>query len=152
MQYLEVKNYDFNRQLSPSFKLGELIRSNTAYNQKLYVQYMNNDEIVQNLKFLCDSLLQPIRDQLKRPIVITSGYRCSALNSLIGGAKNSLHLHGYAADIRCNGAMLELAHVIQTLRFHECLIHDSYIHVSIKPMYNELRYRNLTNDRRFDFP
>lgn len=151
MQYLEVKNYDFNRKLSANFTLGELIKSNTAYNQKLYVQYMNNDEIVQNLKFLCDALLQPIRDQLKRPIVITSGYRCSALNSLVGGAKNSLHLHGYAADIRSNGAMLELAKVIQTLRYHECLIHDSYIHVSIKPMYNELRYRNLTSDRRFDF-
>ena len=35
-----------------------------------------------------------------RPIIINSGYRCKTHNTRVGGAKNSQHLYGKAADIR----------------------------------------------------
>ena len=35
------------------------------------------------------------------PFVITSGLRTRARNSKVGGAPNSAHLTGHAADIRC---------------------------------------------------
>jgi len=38
-----------------------------------------------------------------RPIIINSGYRCPTHNKKVGGAKNSQHLYGKAADIRVNG-------------------------------------------------
>lgn len=44
--------------------------------------------------------LQALRNEVKRPITITSGYRSPAHNRAIGGAKNSRHMFGDAADIK----------------------------------------------------
>ena len=48
---------------------------------------------------LVDQLLDPIREAWGEPIVVSSGYRCKELNTLIGGVKNSHHILGCAADI-----------------------------------------------------
>ena len=45
--------------------------------------------------------LQKLRNLIGMPIVVTSGYRSEAVNKAVGGAKNSAHLRGGAADIRC---------------------------------------------------
>ncbi len=47
--------------------------------------------------------LQLFRDRLGKPITITSGYRCPAHNKAVGGAKESQHLLGKAADIVVKG-------------------------------------------------
>lgn len=44
--------------------------------------------------------LQTIRDKLKKPLKITSGYRCLKHNSAAGGSSGSKHRYGYAADWR----------------------------------------------------
>lgn len=151
MQFIKVKNYEFDCPLSGNFKLGEFIQSNVAFQNKLVMQYVHQDAIVDNLAFLCDALLQPIRDEFGSPIRVTSGYRCSMLNQMVGGVKNSLHLQGLAADLVAPGRMYELARVIQHHRFHQCFIYNNYIHVSIKQIWNENRYSNFTNDILFDF-
>ena len=51
------------------------------------------------LHVLVDQLLDPIREEWGEPIVVSSGYRCKELNTLIGGVKNSHHMLGCAADI-----------------------------------------------------
>ena len=51
------------------------------------------------LYVLVEQLLDPIREAWGEPIVISSGYRCKELNTLVGGVKNSHHLLGCAADI-----------------------------------------------------
>ena len=51
------------------------------------------------LHVLVDQLLDPIREAWGEPIVVSSGYRCKELNALVGGAKNSHHMLGCAADI-----------------------------------------------------
>lgn len=33
------------------------------------------------------------------PIIITSGFRSAQLNAAVGGAKNSAHMYGLAADV-----------------------------------------------------
>lgn len=53
-----------------------------------------------NLQKLCETVLEPLRVRYGKPIIVTSGYRCPTLNKLIGGAKNSDHMYGAAADIR----------------------------------------------------
>ena len=53
---------------------------------------------VGNIRSLAQRL-QVIRDVLQRPIIINSGYRTSSHNEKVGGGKNSMHLHGMAADI-----------------------------------------------------
>ena len=47
--------------------------------------------------------LQKIRDHFGKPITITSGYRCIAHNSRIGGASGSRHTKGQAADFVVQG-------------------------------------------------
>lgn len=57
----------------------------------------------------CDDVLidKDLVDQLeifrtaigKKPIIITSGYRCPAHNRVVGGASSSLHLKGRAVDL-----------------------------------------------------
>ena len=53
-----------------------------------------------NLEKLCQQILQPIRDAWGAPIIVSSGYRCPALNKIVGGAAQSDHMYGCAADIK----------------------------------------------------
>lgn len=47
-------------------------------------------------------LLEEIRTLLgDRPVLVTSGYRCPALNRAVGGVANSQHVVGQAADFIC---------------------------------------------------
>lgn len=71
-------------------------------------------EIVSNLRVLAQGL-ERVRVALQgRPIHVNSGYRCVALNKKIGGAKNSRHMSGLAADIICPsfGSPLEVCRAI----------------------------------------
>ena len=52
-----------------------------------------------NLTALVDAVLDPLREKYGRPIHVSSGYRCSRLNKAVGGAVNSQHTTGEAADI-----------------------------------------------------
>jgi len=58
--------------------------------------------VEQNIRELAENL-QVLRDILGVPIRITSGYRESAHNQRIGGAINSQHVHGRAADFQAVG-------------------------------------------------
>ena len=51
------------------------------------------------LTILVEQLLDPIRRRYGAPIIVTSGYRCPALNTAVGGVANSHHIVGCAADI-----------------------------------------------------
>ena len=60
--------------------------------------------------------LQVLRDFIKKPITINSGYRSPKHNVKIGGVKNSQHLVAKASDIRVEGITpKELAKVIESL-------------------------------------
>lgn len=80
--------------LSEHFTLAEL----TATSHK--VDNTPTPYITENLRRLCVNVLEPTRVMLNKPIIITSGYRCRVLNNKVGGATNSYHLKGLAADIR----------------------------------------------------
>jgi len=54
------------------------------------------------LRPLCE-VLELIRALTGQPVTITSGYRTEAHNKKIGGAKNSRHTQGRAADFRLKG-------------------------------------------------
>ena len=49
---------------------------------------------------LVEFILDPLREAYGKPIVVTSGYRCDKLNTILGGAKTSQHRLGEAVDIR----------------------------------------------------
>lgn len=82
-------------QLSPSFRLGELIRSKTA---KLRgIPNVPSDLIVANLRGLALAL-EPVKGTFGDKLTINSGYRCPELNKAIGGSPTSAHCGGYAVD------------------------------------------------------
>ena len=83
--------------LTPHFALHEFIRSATA--RKHGIANDPPPEAVENLKLLCHHTLEPLREALGLPVVITSGYRCKALNNIIAHHSNrSQHMKGQAAD------------------------------------------------------
>lgn len=87
--------------MSLNFKISELIHSDTAVAHNI-----NNMPDINSLDCILDLIayvLQPVREKLKKPMIITSGFRCPEVNKLVGGATNSQHLKGQAADFIVNG-------------------------------------------------
>ena len=72
-------------------------------------------EVFKNVQKLAENL-QVLRDELKAPITVNSGYRSPKHNAKIGGAKRSQHLLGNASDIVVDGhTPQEVAIVIEEL-------------------------------------
>ena len=84
-------------QLSEHFELAEFLVSETAARRGIANE--PTPEINENLRRLCQLVLEPLRVKLARPVVITSGYRSPALNRAIGGSPTSHHMQGRAADL-----------------------------------------------------
>lgn len=85
-------------QLTEHFSLEELTGSNIARQKGLKNE--PNESQIENLKLLCEYILEPIRAKLNIPLYISSGYRSEKVNALAGGSKTSQHLQGSAADIQ----------------------------------------------------
>ena len=83
--------------LSEHFELVEFLVSETAARRGIANE--PTPEINENLRRLCQLVLEPLRVKLARPVVITSGYRSPALNRAIGGSPTSHHMQGRAADL-----------------------------------------------------
>lgn len=90
-----------------------------------------------NIIILVDRVLDPIREQCGVPVRITSGYRCEALNKLVGGKTFSPHRIGCAADFTIDGLMpseyKRLAHwCANHLEFDQMIVYAKrrFIHVS----------------------
>ena len=70
-----------------------------------------------------------------RPLIITSGYRCSRHNRAVGGSGTSLHMRGLAADVRADASAQKLLaqHALR-LGFGEiiCGGRKGYIHLANK--------------------
>lgn len=84
--------------ITRNFTLEELVRSPTA--SRLSIPNTPSVNVTRNLILLCNHILQPLRDAYGKPIIVNSGYRSPELNKAIGGAKNSQHKLGQAADIK----------------------------------------------------
>lgn len=85
-------------QLSKHFKLSEFLRSETAVRRG--IDNTPSIEVVSNLQQLCVNILEPLRAYFNTPIVVSSGYRSTALNKAVGGSATSQHMTGEAADLR----------------------------------------------------
>ncbi len=83
--------------LSPHFTLAEMTVSQEAARSGL-----KNEpglQQVEALTALCVNVLEPLRARVRRPIVVTSGYRSITINRRVGGTQGSQHTRGEAADI-----------------------------------------------------
>ena len=95
------------------------------------------------LHVLVDQLLDPIREAWGEPIVVSSGYRCKELNTLVGGAQHSHHLLGCAADLIAGSKadhqrLFQLIQQMQQqgrIKFTQLIAEDNYrwLHISYVP-------------------
>ena len=85
-------------QLTEHFTLEEFTFSSTAKARGIY-NTVSSQRVIENLRNLCEQVLEPLRSYANQPLTISSGYRCKALNKVVGGARNSQHMTGEAADI-----------------------------------------------------
>jgi zinc D-Ala-D-Ala carboxypeptidase len=123
--------------LSEHFTLQEFLRSEAAARHG--IDMTPSKEIVANLERLANEVLEPIREAVGVPLVITSGYRPPALNALVGGAPASDHMSGRAADFHAIGMSLEqLGRIVkkqaQSLPVAKAIWEfGQWIHIAIEP-------------------
>jgi len=119
--------------LSKNFSLQEMTISQTAARRGLNNQPGQAE--LNNLKMLCNEVLQPLRDFVGKPVKITSGYRGPAVNRAVGGSTTSAHMYGLAADIWIPGLTVrEVMHKIHGLQLpYDQLIDEfgSWVHVGL---------------------
>lgn len=120
-----VKTYsvktDGSKYLSTNFKVSEF-KCNDGSDTVLI-----SDELV--------TLLQKIRDHFGKAVVINSGYRTSTYNKKVGGASNSQHVKGTAADVVVSGVSpLEVAQYAEYLQPKSggIGVYQSFTHVDVR--------------------
>ena len=138
--------------LSDHFSLWELTKSQTAERNR--IQNDPGEEEIQNLKELCAKILEPVRKHYDRPISPSSGYRCPALNTLLGSSDRSQHITGQAVDFEVTGIPnIDVARwIINELAYDQLILefykegepHSGWIHCSY------VGNTNRNRSRRFD--
>ncbi|MDO7787882.1 YcbK family protein [Desulforamulus aquiferis] len=81
------------------------------------------------------SRLEKLRQYIGRPVIVSSGYRCPRHNQVVGGAVNSFHMKGLAADIYIVGYSAEkLATVAEWFGFDGLGVYrqGNFIHVDVR--------------------
>lgn len=79
------------QKLSENFRVSEL----SCKGSGCCSQILTDDKLIE--------YLQNIRNHFGAAVTVTSGYRCAAHNKKVGGASNSYHTRGQAADITVKG-------------------------------------------------
>jgi len=120
--------------LTAHFTLAEFTRSESA--KRHGVSNQPTPEHIENIKILCERVLEPIRMKFG-PLILSSGYRSKVLNHYIGGSLKSQHCEGKAADIDMDGVdsvtNKEIFEYIKNELEFDQLINEfnySWIHVS----------------------
>ena len=100
--------------LSDHFALDEFTYSETA--EQLELSNDPSPDVVEALRYGAIHVLDRIRGAVGGPVFVTSGARTVEVNAAVGGARNSQHLRGEAADIQAPGVdRVELWAVIRNL-------------------------------------
>jgi len=117
--------------LTEHFTLAEMTDSQTATRRG--ISNTPSAAIIVNLKRVAE-FLEQVRALVGGPITVSSGYRSPDLNKAIGGAANSAHVLGLAADINAPGVTSKtLARLIQAagLPFDQLIFEGTWVHVGL---------------------
>lgn len=129
--------------LSANFTLDELTQSDYAVRHGI-----NNEPspyVIQNLKKLAEGL-ERIRELLNNsPVNVNSGYRGLELNRRLGGAGNSAHLTGLAADFTARrfGSPMNIVKKLKEsgIKYDQLIYEGTWVHISFDP---KMRQQTLT--------
>lgn len=117
------------------FTIAELCRSNTA--ERLGIDNQCNSEHADNLTVLVDNVLDPLREWYGKPLAVSSGFRCPALNKAVKGADTSQHMKGEAVDINTGDRQqnkLLFEYIRKNLSFDQLIDESNFawVHVSFR--------------------
>lgn len=129
---------NLNEKLTEHFTLREMTTSGLAI--RLAVKNNPSQQAKERLKALCENVLEPLTRRFGK-IRVVGSYRSQELNKAMGGAKNSQHLLGEAADIHVSSeeqALLMMNFIKDRLDFDQlklerkmmngcCWVHVSYV-------------------------
>ena len=134
--------------LTENFSLNELTKSQTA--ERKGIDNTPSAEHQENLKSLCEMILQPIRDHFGQVVSVSSGYRSPELCVAIGSSTQSQHAKGQASDFEIFGVSnKELADWIdQNLDYDQLILeywkesdpNSGWIHCSFNTQGNRKQY------------
>ena len=134
--------------LTQNFSLKELTSSQTA--ERKGIDNTPSTEHQDNLKSLCTSILQPVRDHFGRVVSVSSGYRSEELCFAIGSKVTSQHAKGQAADFEIYGLTnKELADWInENLDYDQLILeywkeedpNSGWVHCSYSQNHNRKQY------------
>jgi len=135
--------------LTENFSLKELTSSQTA--ERKGIDNTPSAEHQENLKSLCEMILQPIRDHFGQVVSVSSGYRSPELCTAIGSKITSQHAKGQAADFEIFGVSnKELADYIdQNLDYDQLILeywkgedepNSGWVHCSFNTQGNRKQY------------
>jgi uncharacterized protein YcbK (DUF882 family) len=116
--HFEIDKVGRSYKVSRNFTLGELASKDGA-----------------NIVLLHPALiiaLQTIRDHVGKPIRVNSAFRSPAHNKAIGGASNSLHTLGVAADIVIDGMTpIEVASLASDMGLGGIKAYPTFTHIDV---------------------
>ena len=141
-------------QLSEHFTLSEFTKSITA--DRLGIENKPDYRQRLALQHLCREVLEPLRQHYGKPIRITSGFRCEALNKAVGGVGRSQHLFGEAADLSVPNEQVArdwFQWIVRNTDFDQMLFEHSarmrnrWLHLSCRTNRRENRHQAIFNYR-----
>lgn len=101
----------------------EYTRSDTA--KRLGIDNRMNELQRRHFEAMREDILNPFRKEWGEPIIVTSGFRCPALNQAVGGVSTSAHIYGFGIDL------------VPTKR-------------SVEELFDALKWWLLRKEKRFD--
>ena len=131
--------------LTKNFTLSEMTKSETALRHGMANDPSETE--IENLRVLCENVLQKVRDHYGKGVKVNSGYRHPLVNSKVGGSTTSDHCKGFAADIEIPGIPnAELAEwIAEHMEFRQLILEfytpgvpdSGWVHVSYNPADNK---------------
>ena len=140
--------------LSENFTLQELIYSDTAIRKSIPNE--PNDEQIENLKIVCENILEPVRSNFKAPVVVSSGYRSVAVCEAVGSSAKSQHTKGQAADFEIFGIPnKDVADwIVNNIDYDQCILefwnekepNSGWVHCSFNSAGNRKQYLKASKE------
>jgi len=134
--------------LSNNFTLNELIYSDTAIRKG--IENNPNEEQINNLKLLCENILEFVRNNFNSPVIINSGYRSPEICLAVGSTIKSQHTKGQAVDFEIIGIANKIIAdwIVANLDYDQCILefwnenepNSGWIHCSYSKEGNRKQY------------
>ena len=140
--------------LTANFSLSELTKSQTATRKG--IDNTPSPDHQENLRLLCEAVLQPVREHFGRVVTVTSGYRSPELCTAIGSKITSQHARGEAADFEIFGVSNKVLadYIHETLHYDQLILeywnesdpNSGWVHCSFSAGNNRKQYLKAYKD------